>query len=218
MGHPTVLRWLWSAVSAAVGNCGAKVEWERKGGNSERNHEKCGAWKCLPWFMAAQPGFQEKHVFKFNLRCFPLFFFLPSSSSTPNCWQEPGFESKAKMLGNCDHVKKALNNVAFWKCGDSFCTRGSDFSAGEHVWYLCSCRKALSTSSIQKIPWFTQWWCIYWSLMWCERKGIEITQINILGIVFGDLNFTCSISDINSGLALWSVNVHLTSNFSHTLL
>lgn len=50
---------------------------------------------------------------------------LFSSPSTPNCWQEPGFESQAKMLGNCDHVKKALNNVGFWKCGDSSCMRGS---------------------------------------------------------------------------------------------
>lgn len=73
--------------------------------------------------MAVQSTFQEQHIFKFNLRC---LFFPP----LPNSWQWLGFESKAKLLGNCDHVKKTLNNVA-----TGFCIRSSASSFGEHVWF-----------------------------------------------------------------------------------
>lgn len=97
--------------------------------------------------MAALPGFQEKHIFKFNLRC-----LFSSSPSTPNCWQGPGFGSKAKMLGNCDHVKKALNNVAFWKCGDSSCLR-AQFSAPVNMFGTFAAaekKKVLSTKYSEK--------------------------------------------------------------------
>lgn len=39
-------------------------------------------------------------------------FFLPPP--LPNSWQGLSFESKAKLLRNCDHVKKALNNAVFF--------------------------------------------------------------------------------------------------------
>lgn len=80
--------------------------------------------------MAAQTGVQEKHIFKFNFRCFFLF-----SSPTPNCLARTCFqisESKAKLLGNCDHVRKALNNVPFSERGDSSCVRSSVFNKVEH--------------------------------------------------------------------------------------
>ena len=223
-GHPTVPCCLWSAATAAVGNSGAKVEWERKGGNSERNHEKCGAWKCLPWFMAAQPGFQEKHIFKFNLRC-----LFSSSPSTPNCWQGPGFGSKAKMLGNCDHVKKALNNVAFWKCGDSSCLR-AQFSAPVNMFGTFAAaekkkekKKKSSAPSIQNNTWFTHWDYIYQDSIGSVSKGIfRIDHSAEYLADCSDFSFTCDTKDINSVLALISplmcLWVFLHASFKHTLL
>lgn len=80
---------------------------ERKGGNSERNHEKCRVWKCLPWFIAAHTGVQKKHIFKFNFRCLSDSLFLTLSQLAGK-----RFRSVEKP-GNCEHVRKSLDNAVF---------------------------------------------------------------------------------------------------------
>lgn len=142
LAPPMMPCWSWSAASAAVGNCGAKVERGRKGGNSERNHEKCGAWKCLPRFLAARQGFQEKHIFKFNLRCL-FFFFFSSLHPLPTVGKGLALEAVPRCLETATMLKKLSIMWLFWKCGDSSCKRGSAFSASEHVLYVCSCRSGL---------------------------------------------------------------------------
>lgn len=65
------------------------------------------------------------------LRLAFFFTFFLFSSPSPN-WLANAFglwKSKAKLPGNCEHVRKSLDNAAFWKCGDSSRARGSAFRA-----------------------------------------------------------------------------------------
>ena len=72
--------------------------------------------------------------FFFFLFFFILFILFFSTSSTPYCWQGLGFESEAKTFGNCNHVKKALNNVAFLKMWRQLLYEGLSFQrGGEHA-------------------------------------------------------------------------------------
>lgn len=170
--------WSWSAASAAVGNRGAKMERGRKGGNSMRNHEKCGAWKCLLRFMAARPSFQEKHIFKFNLRC--LFFSL---HPLPTVGKGLALKAVPRCLETATMLKKHSIMWLFWKCGDSSCKRGSAFSAGEHVLYVCSCRTGLG----KKKP---SWRYFYQS--W--KQSVTVCSIKICRLFCRYISFICHIS------------------------
>ncbi len=83
--------------------------------------------------MAVQTDVQKKHIFKFNFRCLldSFFSFFLFSSPSPNSLANAFglWKSKAKLPGDYEHVRKSLDNAAFWKCGDSSCVPRSVFRA-----------------------------------------------------------------------------------------
>lgn len=70
-----------------------------------------------------------------------FFFFL--LHPLPTVGKGLALKAVPRCLETATMLKKHSIMWLFWKCGDSSCKRGSAFSAGEHVFDVCSCRTGL---------------------------------------------------------------------------